>query len=340
MYGWCSKCNAITIDGTCSQHGESNLIPFINSLDINPLPELEKEVINENLDGKFKLGEGIFLVYNDRLYRRRLVMLDKLLVEVKLLKDGLHVKRLSKENNVIEGMKKENFCNANIDRINKLSKISKKFSEWEIESNGNSIISFSGGKDSLVISHLLKEFNLKNVFIDTTIEFQETYEFVKKLQEEGWDIDTIRGKSNFFILCKDKGYPKYKNRWCCKTQKFEPFKEYLKENFGDEKVSVFSGVRRWESLSRLEQPLEKPHKHIPTQNTVQPILDWFSLDAWCYIWHNKLPVNKVYDYFDRGGCWLCPFGLKYRQFLLQYSHPHLRNALEKIKEGICERCLA
>ena len=132
MYGWCEKCNAITIDGTCSQHGETKLLPFVNALDIQPLPELEKKIINKNIDGKFKLGKGIFLFYNDRLYRRRVVLLDKQLFEVKLLKDGLHVNKLCKNRKPIDGMKKKDFCNANIHRINKLSKISKTFAEWEI----------------------------------------------------------------------------------------------------------------------------------------------------------------------------------------------------------------
>ena len=334
MYGWCEDCKAVALDGICSEHGKTKLIPFINAIDVHPLSELEKKIINNNLNGNgFKLGDGIFLVYGDRIYRRRVIALNQPLVEVKLLKDGIHVKKLCKNRKVIGGMEKEDLCNANIDRINKLSEIVKTFAEWEIESNGNSLISFSGGKDSLTLSHLLREFKLKNVFIDTTIEFQETYSFIKKLQKEGWDIDVTRAKTNFFVLCKEKKYPAYKNRWCCKTQKFAPFIDYLKEHFGDEKVSVFSGIRRWESLDRLEQPLEKQHKHITNQNTIQPMLDWLSLDSWCYIWSNNLPVNELYNYFDRAGCWLCPFGLKYRLFLLQYSHPNLYNVVEKLRSN-------
>lgn len=367
MYGWCKECKAIAIEGLCSKHGETEPISDINSIEVQPLPEFEKQIINQYLEEeitetelrdkkavqvygqnyeklcdkrkkiintyfikgkKLKLGKGIFLVYNDRLYRRRMVCLNKPLVEIKLKKDGLHVKSFAKGE--IKGMNKKSLCMVNEKRIHRLTKITKSIAKYQLKNNGEAIISFSGGKDSVVLSHLLKKFNLKNVFIDTTIEFPETHEFINELKENGWDIDIAKAKSNFFTLCKVNDYPAYKNRWCCKTQKFSPFSSYLEENFGDKKVLVFTGIRRWESLSRLEQPLEKPHKHITNQHTGQPILDWLSMDMWVYTWMNKLPVNKIYNYFDRNGCWACPFGLKYRLFLLQYSHPRLHGVLERI----------
>ncbi|MCJ7816632.1 MAG: phosphoadenosine phosphosulfate reductase family protein, partial [Candidatus Aenigmarchaeota archaeon] len=245
MYGWCDKCEAITLEGLCSKHGETRPINSINSVDLHPLPEFEKKFLNKHLDG-LELGDGVFLIYGDRIRRRKVVILDKPIAEIKLKKNDFYVTPFVKGK--IKGMKKEAICEANKDRIERLTKIAKTFSRWEIESNGNSsIISFSGGRDSLVLAHLLEEFGLKKVFIDTTIEFPETYEFIKQLKNKGWDIDVVKAKTNFFELCKQKGFPSYKNRWCCKTQKFEPFSSYLKENYNGGRVTVFSGVRRWES---------------------------------------------------------------------------------------------
>ena len=76
--------------------------------------------------------------------------------------------------------------------------------------------------------------------------------------------------------------------------------------------------------------MKKAHKHITSQVTVQPLLVWLSLDVWLCIWQNQLPTNRVYQYFDRAGCWPCPFGLDYRIFLLQHTHPKLYKALAKI----------
>ena len=332
MYGWCEKCNTVALEGLCSKHGKTKPISTINSIDMHPLPEFEKQIINKYLGRKgLKLGWGVFLVYMDRMYRRRIVTLDKPLIEIKLLKDGLHINPLVKNKKEINGMGIKSLCISNKSRIDRLTKIAKTFVQWELDSNENAIISFSGGKDSTVLTHLLDEFKLKKVFIDTGIEFSETYRFVTQLQKKGWDIDIARAETDFFKLCQFKNYPEYKNRWCCKTQKFVPFAAYLNKNFKKKKVLVFSAIRRWESLSRLDQPLKKQHKYITNQNTMQPILDWLSMDAWIYTWINKLPVNRLYHYFDRGGCWTCPFGLKYRFYLLRYSHPKLYKNLQRIQ---------
>ena len=80
----------------------------------------------------------------------------------------------------------------------------------------------------------------------------------------------------------------------------------------------------------MTQPLRKAHKHIPTQQTIQPMLDWRTAEIWCYIWANNLEVNPVYEYFDRAGCWICPFGLEYRIFMLQFTHPKLFNTLVRV----------
>lgn len=327
MFGWCPKCNTVALEGLCSKHGKTIPISAINSVDIRPLTELEKKLINERTD-ELKLGDGIFLVYGDRMYRRKVVVLDKPLLELKLLKNEIHVKPLAKGK--IEGMSIESLITANEDRINRLVSVATSFAKWELKDCENALISFSGGKDSVVLSHILAPFKLKNVFIDTTIEFPETYLFIKELSDKGWTIDITKASQSFFSLLNEKGYPSYKNRWCCKTQKLHPFAVYIKQQFGDQEVKVFSAERRWEALSRLDQPLRKKHKHIKNQDTIQLLLDWLTMDIWIYTWIHNLPVNKLYNYYYRGGCWVCPFGLRYRIFLMKYAHPRLYRFLEKI----------
>jgi len=330
MYGWCEKCHAVVLDGKCSEHGKTRPISFIGAVDVHPLPEFERRFLNRRMKN-LQLKNGIFLVYGDRMFHRRIVALDKPLVEVKLRKDGTHIRPLARGK--VEGIETRPLIQANSERINRLSEVTKQFAKWELDESetGNAVISFSGGKDSTVLAHLLDEFKLRKVFIDTTIEFPETYAFVKGLKEKGWDIDITRAKKNFFNLCEREGYPKFKNRWCCKTQKFEPFANYVTGHFDGEKVLVFSAERRWEAINRLEQPMKKPHKHILNQETCQYFLDWLSLDVWIYTWMNKLPVNEVYKYYDRGGCWPCPFGLQYRLHMLKYAHPKLYKVLQNLR---------
>lgn len=202
--------------------------------------------------------------------------------------------------------------------------------QQELESNQNAIISFSSGKDSVVLAHLLEEYGLKKVFINTIIEFPETYRFIEALRKKGWNIDCAKADQSFFKLLPKKGYPARRNRWCCKTQKFNPFERYIKEHFEQEKILVFGAERRWESLYRMDEPFKRQHRHISNQYSVHIMLAWTAMDVWIYTWKNKLPVNEIYHYYDRGGCWPCPFGLTYRGFLMEYAHPRFYKFLEKI----------
>jgi len=327
MLGWCEKCKAVSIDGLCSQHGVTKPLSHVNAVDVHPLAPFEKTFFNERMEN-MTLGDGLFLIYSDRNFRKKVVTLDYPLAEVQLIKNEIIVTPLVRGE--VEGMKTKAFVDVNGARLDKLTEVTKAFAQWELQHSKNAIISFSGGKDSVVLADILAEFKLSKVFIDTRLEFPETYDFIRNGGRSSTTTDIARAKSDFFSLCKQKGFPKHGHRWCCKTQKFEPFAQYLSERYGTEEVSVFSGERRWEGLYRMTQPLRKAHKHIPTQQTIQPLLDWFALDIWSYIWSKDLPVNHVYNFFDRAGCWLCPFGLEYRVFLLQFTHPKLYASLIKI----------
>jgi phosphoadenosine phosphosulfate reductase len=320
MFGWCEDCQAIAIEGLCPKHGETRPIPTINKVDVCPLPEFEKEFLNDHLDG-LTLGDRIFIVYGDRSSRKLVVALDKPLVEIKVKKDSVDFISLVKGE--VIGMEPDSFWDANSYRLDRLTKVSKSFARQELKSNKNAIILFSAGKDSVVLAHLLQERGLKKVFIDTGIEFPETYAFIDVLKKQGWDIDVAKAETSFFTLLPKMGYPQYGHRWCCKTQKFGPSEKYIKEHFGEEQVLVFDGERRWESLYRLHEPFKRQNRHILNQYNVHPMIDWTAMDAWIYTWRNRLPVSELYYYYDRGGCWPCPFGLMYRSFIMEHAYPKL-----------------
>ena len=56
-------------------------------------------------------------------------------------------------------------------------------------------VSFSGGKDSTVLLHLVRSIypNIKAVFVDTGLEFPEIKEFVKSFD----NVEILRPKMNF-----------------------------------------------------------------------------------------------------------------------------------------------
>lgn len=93
-----------------------------------------------------------------------------------------------------------------LDRIAKIKSINNLYNL-----NDNSYISFSGGKDSLVMSYLIDlsipNNSIPRVFVDTGIEFNLLRKFVKKLAEKDSRIKIIYPKKNISVMLKEKGYP-------------------------------------------------------------------------------------------------------------------------------------
>lgn len=78
--------------------------------------------------------------------------------------------------------------------------------EWIDEFGADGVyISFSGGKDSTVLLHLVREINpdIPAVFVDTGLEYPEIREFVKGFDNVTW----LKPKMTFKQVIESKGYP-------------------------------------------------------------------------------------------------------------------------------------
>lgn len=78
--------------------------------------------------------------------------------------------------------------------------------EWINEYGEDGVyISFSGGKDSTVLLHLVRELypNVRAMFVDTGLEYPEIREFVKTFD----NVDIVRPKMNFKQVIEKYGYP-------------------------------------------------------------------------------------------------------------------------------------
>lgn len=93
-----------------------------------------------------------------------------------------------------------------LDRIDKIKQIN---AEYDLENN--SYIAFSGGKDSLVLSHLidlaLPNNTIPRVNVDTGIEYKYMRSFVRALSEKDRRIIIIKPAVNIKKMLEENGYP-------------------------------------------------------------------------------------------------------------------------------------
>lgn len=77
--------------------------------------------------------------------------------------------------------------------------------EWYEHWNGNVYISFSGGKDSTVLLHIVREIynDIPGVFIDTGLEYPEIKQLVKSTE----NITILKPKMPFHKVLENYGYP-------------------------------------------------------------------------------------------------------------------------------------
>lgn len=206
------------------------------------------------------------------------------------------------------------------------------------------MVSFSGGKDSTVVSHLVRRAlgrsDILHVFGDTTLEDENTYAYVRDFREANplvpfWEA---RAEHGFHDLVEEMGPPSRVMRWCCTIFKAGPINNLL-QTLGDQKVLTFYGIRRDESVRRSHYhrlDWNDPDRvgtvvkvnqddelngvtvgaKIGQQVTASPVINWSEFDVWLYILLNGEPFNKSYRLgYTRVGCWLCPLNSDWSEFL-------------------------
>ena len=171
------------------------------------------------------------------------------------------------------------------------------------------IVSFSGGKDSLVTYHIAKKAlgKVAILFNDTGLELPETVRYVKQFAErEGVELIVADAGQGFWSSLRVMGPPARDYRWCCKVVKLVPIAKALRKRFRSGALSIV-GQRRLESASRALSPRVYRNRWLPNVVVAAPIASWTALEVWLYMLRERLIPNPLYYLgFDRLGCWLCP----------------------------------
>jgi phosphoadenosine phosphosulfate reductase len=181
-------------------------------------------------------------------------------------------------------------------------------------------LAFSGGKDSVVVKHLL---NLAEVKYDgwynhTTIDPPQLVRYITQYHK---DITVIKPRTPFLKRMLVRGFPTRRNRWCCA--------EY-KECYGYGRM-VVTGIRAEESTARSHRKMvEHCLKKGSNKKLFNPIIDWTSEQVWNFIRSEGLEYCELYDEGDtRLGCVFCPLKYWKKRMDDTIRYPKYTRAFEK-----------
>lgn len=203
-------------------------------------------------------------------------------------------------------------------------------------------VSFSGGKDSTVVSRIvrdaLQDNTILHFFGDTTLEFPETYSYsLEKFRVENPMVPMIPSETenDFFKMCKVFGPPSQHERWCCtifKTSSLNKEQDYMTGN-----SLTFLGIRHSESAARKSYERTQEHSKISSQVNAMPIIEWTDYDVWLYVLYKNLLINDCYQYgYKRVGCWCCPNNSDWSMMLTEIYHP---DSMQKWKDMVYDFAL-
>lgn len=191
------------------------------------------------------------------------------------------------------------------------------------------IVTFSGGKDSAVVSELVRKAlggnEVLHAMADTTMEADDTYDFLEAFSHANLTVPFIRvyPTVDFREMCEQIGPPSRIQRWCCTSHKAVPIGTVvsaLRSNGSG--VLAFDGIRSAESPRRALYNRITMQCKIAGEILASPIQAWTDLEVWTYILTHGLKFNPGYRYgFRRMGCLPCPFNSRWSDYLIGVRYP-------------------
>lgn len=330
---WCDDCNIPLFEENCPSCGKR--ARRIGS-DIRPVFPEERLLLEILIGEPFKYKESSVWNASGNHYYADGKRVNFTVGQTKTMNADVIRERLDllRPNNDDNAFKKyiERFIAANCARFDYISSealdyIRKVSDDADLT---DMFVSFSGGKDSTVVSDLVMKAlgtqQILHIYGDTTLEFPESYEYVKRFRKEHpkTPVVTSRNKDkDFYELAETLGSPSRQMRWCCTVFKTGAIQRKIQTLFKNKKrILTFYGIRRSESTARNKYDRESDSPKIAVQRTISPIIDWLDFDVWLYILTTGIDFNHAYRFgYTRVGCWMCPNNSIWSEFLSKLYMP-------------------
>lgn len=324
---WCPECEVplLTIVGErprCDICGCEREEPIYAASSMRPVFKLERDLLRDKLP--------VEVPYNIFYNRRRIIYRGKTLFFFTLKEGEIALRKENRDNSVRRDdlerddyeayLKKAVEANTSVLKLLEREAISFIREKAEQYTGRRYFVSFSGGKDSIVVATLVREAlgEATLFFANTTLEYDETVEYVSRFSEAcSLPLETRAAPNDIFEMSRKLGPPSRILRWCCTVFKAYPINLF----WGglDEYVLGFDGLRKEESRSRNEYPRVYQSDKFVRQVAARPILNWNSLAVWLYIYYKGVPFNPLYRRgYARLGCFMCPYNSDYDDYLNSY----------------------
>ncbi|MDD5936765.1 MAG: phosphoadenosine phosphosulfate reductase family protein [Clostridiales bacterium] len=330
---WCHHCNIPIYTGICGLCGQEG--SYLTT-DLRPVFPEERLLVEITLGKPFAFKNDSVWNGTGNTYFVNGKKIKFVISNLKNIDDNeirIEYQELSKENSYATFDETiARFIKANEVRFNEITTEAKSYIK-NIASGldlSDMFVSFSGGKDSTVVSDLvikaLGNPKILHIFGDTTLEFPETMEYVKNFKASHRETPVLSSRNkdkNFNDLCQIVGPPSRVMRWCCTVFKTGSITRKIESLFKNKKnIITFYGIRRSESTSRSKYERESDSPKITKQKVIAPIIDWFDFDVWLYILSEKVDFNSAYRLgYARVGCWCCPNNSIWSEYLSKVHMP-------------------
>lgn len=199
--------------------------------------------------------------------------------------------------------------------------------------NMKNVVSFSGGKDSTAMLLMMIERNIqidKIICVDTTKEFPQMYEHIKKVKAmiSPLKIDIVKIDFDYYFCEHIKtrgrigecgyGWPNMLNRWCTALKRQAIKKLKCKNDVN------YHGIAFDEKHRTLKNKTGEIIKY--------PLVEWEITEkqALDYCYNKGLDWGGLYEKFHRVSCWCCPLSRIGELRVLYNDFPEIWKKLEEM----------